>query len=93
MTKIVLQGYIIVPDIDLEIVKRELVTHAKLTNEESGCLIFEVTPDDYNPNKFNVYEEFVNQASFDIHQIRVKNSVWGDVTKNVIRNYQITNSE
>ena len=93
MTKVVLQGFIIVPDSDLEVVKGELVIHKRLTLKEAGCLIFIVTPDEVNPNKFSVYEEFVNQTAFDNHQIRVKSSKWGEVTKNVERHYQISSSE
>jgi quinol monooxygenase YgiN len=91
LTKVILQGFIVVPDSDLEIVKNELIIHKTLTLKEAGCLIFTVTPDETNPNKFSVYEEFVNQAAFDNHQVRVKTSKWGEVTKNVERHYQIKN--
>ena len=91
ITKTTLQGYIIVSDADLAIVQNELVTHKKLTQEESGCIIFKVTQDLGNINKFNVYEEFIDQQAFDRHQLRVKNSKWGKVTANVQRHYQITN--
>lgn len=74
----------------LEVVNRELITHKNLTLKEAGCLTFTVIPDEVNPNKFNVYEEFVNQAAFDNHQARVKSSKWGEVTKNVERYYQIS---
>ena len=93
LTKIILQGFIVVPDSELEVVKSELVTHKRLTLAESGCLIFEVTPEESNPNKFIVYEEFINQSAFDNHQARVKSSKWGDVTKNVERHYQISSGE
>ncbi|WP_339892700.1 putative quinol monooxygenase [Neptuniibacter pectenicola] len=91
LAKVILQGFIIVPDSDLEVVQSELVTHKTLTLEEAGCLIFTVNPDDVNPNKFNVYEEFVDQTAFNNHQTRVKSSKWGEVTKNVERHYQISN--
>jgi quinol monooxygenase YgiN len=90
LSKVILQGFIVVPDSDLEKVKRELVTHKRLTLEEAGCLTFTVTPDESNRNKFSVYEEFINQSAFDNHQARVKLSKWGVVTKNVERNYQIS---
>ena len=90
MSKIVLQGFIIVPESDIEVVKNELLTHKKLTLSETGCLIFEVTLDAVNPNRFNVYEEFVNQEAFNYHQLRVKSSTWGKVTKDVERHYQIS---
>jgi autoinducer 2-degrading protein len=93
LAKVTLQGYIIVPDSDLEVVKSELIIHKRLTLNESGCLVFTVTQDETNPNKFSVYEEFINQAAFDNHQARVKSSQWGVVTTNVERNYHISNGE
>ena len=63
--------------------------HTKLTKAEPGCLIFRVSPDANNPNKFEVYEEFINQTAFDHHQSRVRKSNWGKVTKHVQRHYQI----
>ena len=92
MSKVILQGYIWVPDSDVEIVKRELIIHSELTKQESGCIIFEVALDETNANRFNVYEEFADQASFDKHQLRTKASKWGEVTKNVSRHYQISSS-
>ena len=91
--RFILKGFIVVPDSELEVVNNELVTHKRLTLEETGCLIFTVTPDAENTRKFHVYEEFVNQQAFDNHQARVKSSKWGEVTKNVERNYEISNGE
>jgi quinol monooxygenase YgiN len=91
ITKIILQGYIIVPDADLAVVKNELIEHKKLTQQESGCIIFNVTQDLDNINRFNVYEEFIDQQAFDRHQLRVKNSEWGKITVNVQRHYKVTN--
>ena len=93
MSKIILQGYIVVPDADLSAVKTELDIHKKLTQQESGCLIFEVPQDCINIHKFSVYEEFIDQKAFDSHQARVKNSNWGKVTVNVQRYYQISNGD
>ncbi len=87
MGKVILQGYIIVPDNDLAVVTRELVEHIQLTRSEHGCLFFSVTVAEKNKNKFDVYEEFVDQEAFDKHQSRVKKSTWGRVTKAVERHY------
>lgn len=91
MTKVILEGFIIVPEPDIDEVKRELHTHIKLTLSEKGCLTFKVAPDQSDRTKFWVYEEFVDQAAFDKHQQRVKSSRWGEVTKNVARHYNIIN--
>ncbi|TWX63486.1 antibiotic biosynthesis monooxygenase [Colwellia demingiae] len=91
MSKIILQGHIVIPDADLAKVQEELITHKMLTRQESGCLTFEVTQDSVNSNKFNVYEEFTDQDAFDSHQLRVKNSNWGKVTINLQRHYQMSN--
>ncbi len=90
LAKVILEGFIVIPDSALDVVKSELINHKRLTLEEVGCLVFEVTPDAVNPQRFSVYEEFVNQAAFDNHQARVKSSKWGEVTKNVERHYQIS---
>ncbi|MGX9419053.1 putative quinol monooxygenase [Vibrio sp. RC27] len=93
MSKVILQGYIVVPDSDLAVVKTELVNHKRLTLEEAGCLTFTVTQDVADVHQFHVYEEFVDQTAFDHHQARVKSSTWGKVTKNVERHYQISRTE
>jgi len=93
MSKIILQGTIIVPDEQLAIVKKALILHKRLTQQESGCITFEVIQDRVNTNKYNVYEEFTDQQAFDSHQLRVKNSHWGKVTVNLQRNYRICNGE
>ena len=90
MSRVTLTGHIIVPEADLEFVKAELDTHIELTRQESGCIVFEVTQDSGNINKFNVYEEFTDKASFTKHQERAGNSKWAVVTKNVERHYSVT---
>ncbi|MGO2342358.1 putative quinol monooxygenase [Vibrio litoralis] len=91
MPKVVLQGYIIVLEKDLELIINELENHRLLTWQEEGCLAFSVEQCSNNPCRFNVYEEFTDQAAFDIHQQRVKASLWGRVSQNAKRYYQITN--
>lgn len=90
MSKVILQVFIDVPDKDLSTVKRELENHINLTLEEPGCLVFKVTEDEANPNRFNVYEEFVDKSAFELHQKRVHSSNWGNVTKDVERHYEIS---
>lgn len=92
MSKIVLTGHIEVPPEDLEAVLTALQTHKALTHQEPGCLVFKVTQDPHIPNRFSVYEEFVDQQAFDTHQQRVKSSEWGKITHKVERHYQIIGS-
>ena len=89
MSKVILQGHIIVPDADLIAVQRELAEHIKLTKEEEGCLVFEVSQDDRNKNKFTVYEEFSSKGAFSVHQDRVAQSKWGMVSADVERHYTV----
>lgn len=91
--KVILKGYIEVSDHDLPAVQQALPTHIEETRKESGCLVFSVTADDKVKNRFNVYEEFIDQAAFDFHQTRAKNSIWGKVSKNVARHYEINQSD
>jgi quinol monooxygenase YgiN len=93
MAKVILKGHIIVPDSDISAVKVELINHIELTRQESGCLVFKVSPDTENLNRFNVYEEFTDRNSFANHQDRVRQSTWGAITENVERHYEITDVE
>ncbi len=90
MSKIILQGYIILPEAERDNITAALPGHISLTRQEPGCLIFEVTPDHDNPEKFYVYEEFNDQQAFDQHQKRVKQSLWGKITGKVERHYTIS---
>jgi quinol monooxygenase YgiN len=90
MAKVILKGYIIVPDSDLAAVKAELSKHIELTLLEGGCLVFEVSQDNEDSNRFNVYEEFADQESFAVHQERVRKSKWGLVCANAVRHYHVT---
>ncbi|HDO1354978.1 TPA: antibiotic biosynthesis monooxygenase [Aeromonas veronii] len=90
MSRVILKGFIIVPPNDLAAVKDELDNHIQLTRAETGCLIFKVTQDPLNPCRFDVYEEFFDEAAFQAHQARVKSSRWGKITVNVERHYTVT---
>ena len=89
MKKVILKGFIIVPTADLSAVKKALTSHKELTRNEPGCLMFNVTQSEINLNRFDVYEEFINKAAFEHHQIRVKDSAWGKASANVQRYYEI----
>ena len=90
MPKVILQGYIIVPESDLDAVSAELPTHIAATRSEPGCLVFEVTASSEQIGRFEVYEEFTDATAFEHHQRRVAESQWGRVTQNVSRHYTIT---
>ncbi|WP_370279201.1 putative quinol monooxygenase [Pontibacterium sp.] len=90
MSKVVLEGHILVPDADLAAVMEALETHIMHTRQEKGCLVFNVTQNSENPNRFEVYEEFSSRESFERHQKRVRHSPWGAVSMNAERHYQVT---
>ena len=90
--KVILKGHIVVPDKDLRAVQEELVNHERLTRAEAGCLVFEVTQSEANPNRFDVYEAFADREAFEQHQSRAKRSRWGEVSANVERHYKILES-
>jgi autoinducer 2-degrading protein len=90
MSKVTLSGHIEVPREDLDVVLAKLPNHIELTHQEAGYITFTVTRDSANPQRFEVYEEFTDKATFEKHQARVKASHWGEVTKNVERLYTIT---
>lgn len=90
---VVLKGHITVNMECLEQVKLQLETHIQLTKQEPGCLQFEVYQDDFQSNRFNVYEVFIDDDAFLYHQQRVKTSRWGELTINAERHYHISRLE
>lgn len=90
MAKILLSGFILVAAEDLQAVRDALHAHIELTRQEPGCCSFSVTECPQQPGRFEVRESFVNRAAFDAHQLRVKHSHWGQVSRHVERFYQIT---
>ncbi len=92
MSKVVLKGFILVPERDLYAVTHELINHTRLTKLEPGCLEFRVTQSKSVATRFDVYEEFVDKAAFEAHQQRIKSSTWAEVSANVTRHYQIIES-
>ena len=90
MSKVILEGYIVVSEADLMAVKRALVNHIQLTREEDGCIVFDVSQDSENENRFNVYEAFSSESAFELHQQRVRSSAWGKASKEVKRYYQVS---
>ncbi len=88
MSKIILEGYILVASSDLTAVKNELANHIQLTRQEEGCLIFEVSQDNKNTNRFNVYEEFVSQDAFKLHQQRLNSTEWGKISLKLEKHYK-----
>jgi len=90
MTNVHLNGHIDVPTDRLDAVSAALAMHITLTRAEAGCISFEVTPDPKIAGRFNVSECFVDQAAFDQHQLRTKNSAWAEITDGIPRDYVIT---
>jgi (4S)-4-hydroxy-5-phosphonooxypentane-2,3-dione isomerase len=89
MERIILKGFVVVPDDDLDVVILAFPEHIKNTQNEIGCLVFEVTQDKSDTNKLHVYEEFIDKAAFDLHRERVRDSKWGAVSKSCERHYDI----
>lgn len=88
--KVILSGFISVPVGDVQTVLDHLSVHIELTLVEPGCLVFKVTQRMNAPNIFDVYEEFQDADAFSAHQARVQASLWGEVSKNVLRSYSVS---
>lgn len=87
MSKVILQGYIVVEDSTLSAVVEELPNHIALTLQESGCLVFKVSQSSDDKNRFDVYEEFRSESAFQHHQERVRDSRWGKVSQSATRHF------
>jgi quinol monooxygenase YgiN len=68
--RIYLVGYLDVPAERCDAVLAALPYHIALTEVESGCISFSVTPDADIEGRLLVSEVFVDQAAFDVHQAR-----------------------
>ncbi len=88
--RVFLNGYLDVPADRLDAVRAALPEHIDLTRAEPGCMSFDVTESDDHPGRFMVAEIFENQAAFDAHQTRTRNSGWFAVTKGIPRDYSVT---
>ncbi len=84
-----LNGHIDVPADRMKAVAAALPQHIALTRSEEGCISFNVTPSDTVNGRFIVSETFADQAAFDAHQTRTKNSPWAEITQGIPREYVI----
>ena len=78
---VILEGYIRVPYEELETIKNKLNEHIEHTLNEDGCLEFDVTQDDSDECIFHVFEKFLDNDAFNIHQARNKISFWVPLAK------------
>ena len=90
MSKLVLKGYIVVPEKDLAAVESALPEHSELTRQEPGCLKFEAVQDPSNKHRFNLHEEFVDRNAFEAHKVRMKNTEWTAAAANIERHFEIS---
>ncbi|WP_127104095.1 putative quinol monooxygenase [Pararhodobacter zhoushanensis] len=70
------------------LVREYLPEHIRLSRTEPGCLEFEV--DHQGSMIWSVDERFVDRPSFEAHQARTKASVWGQMTADIAREYEIS---
>lgn len=90
MSLIHLQGQLIctTPE-DRRVVLAHLPQHMRLTLREPGCLFFDITQDEAEPNIWHVNEGFATRAHFEAHQARMQASDWGRATLRIKRRYQM----
>jgi quinol monooxygenase YgiN len=70
------------------LVQAHLPEHIARTRAEPGCLSFTVEP--AADLVWTVAEDFVDRAAFAAHQARVQASDWGRATREIRRDYAIT---
>ena len=88
-----LTGHIDVPNDRLQNIKAGLPKHIKLTHAEAGNVSFSVTPCPKVIGRFLVQEVFIDQSAFDYHQNRTAGSDWAIISKDIPREYQISEIE
>lgn len=83
-----LTGTITVPKNRLDAFREALAVHARLSQQDAGCLVFEVTPDENDPCLYRVFEQFENRSYFEAHKRRAMTSDWWQATSDIDRAYQ-----
>lgn len=74
---------------EIEIIKKFLPEHIRITKAETGCLSFEVTQTT-DPLVWRVEECFTDQKAFEQHQQRTRGSAWWQATLKISRDYKIS---
>ena len=82
-----ISGYVDVPEKDQAAFARALPEHSRLTNLESGCLYFRVTPHEKIAGRYKVEEAFDNDAAYTAHVARTQQTEWAAVTRDIVRSY------
>lgn len=90
MPKIILKGTITVPDDKLAEMPTMAAEHIRLTRDEPGNIVFDITQDATDPNTWHVYEEFVDKPAFEAHQARNRASAWWQFALDFPRDFQFT---
>jgi quinol monooxygenase YgiN len=91
--KVIQHGYIVVPPELLVSICCALENHIQDTRSEVGCLVFDVKARQSQKNIFDVYEEFEDEAAFEFHQQRMKQSEWGRISSSFERHYTLQHSD
>jgi quinol monooxygenase YgiN len=73
---------------EVDIVRKFLPEHIRLTVSEPGCLSFAVTQTE-DPMIWRVEERFTDRRAFEAHQARTRASAWGAATAAIRRDYEI----
>lgn len=74
---------------EVEIIKKFLPEHMRLTKAETGCLSFEITQTN-DPLVWRVEERFIDQQAFEQHQQCTRDSAWWQATSKISRDYKIS---
>jgi quinol monooxygenase YgiN len=64
--------------------------HIRLTRAEPGCLSFDAPRDTDDPSRFRLREAFRDRAAFEAHQTRTRASRWFTESKDLRRDFQVT---
>ncbi|WP_339107225.1 antibiotic biosynthesis monooxygenase [Thioclava sp. GXIMD4216] len=76
---------------EAELIRLYLPQHRALTLAEPGCLLFEVEETE-DPLVWRVTESFIDRRALEAHQSRLAHSIWGERTRAIKRDYDITRS-
>lgn len=74
-------------DAQIETFKMATVKNSIATNQEAGCISFELLQSNENPNQFTMIEKYQDQTALDAHFASAHFQAWREATSEVDADY------
>lgn len=83
-------GYFDIPLDGFDAVLLAYQTHVGLSRKEPGNLAYDYRLDEEVPGRVHVYEVYIDEAAFDAHLVRTRDTDWPAISQHVIRHIGVS---